>query len=322
MTSVWFARGVIQFLAWFTILNAGSWVIAALMARNLGQQKTPGAAALWLGLRVFASAAASVFVVAFFLPSYWMFEPQHVNEPLAKLLMLSALITCVSVAVGVVRGVSAWRSAARRTRAWMRNARPISLPGTTLPAFEADVDTPVLALVGIVRSRLLVTRGLIAALSPDELAAAVAHEVDHARSRDNLARLVMGSLPDVLPTTSSIRTIEHRWVIASEHRADRAVAAHDPRARLELASALVKIARLMPPVPSIFEPISAMIGDGDVASRVRRLLDDRAAAVPPRPVRRSGWLIALVAAVVLVAAYGPLLECVHDTTEVLVEHLP
>src|SRR5262245_24750512 len=153
--------------------------------------------------------------------------------------MLSALITCVGVAAAVVRGVAAWRSAARRTRVWMRNARPISLPGTTLPAFEVDVDTPMLALVGIVRSRLFVTRGLIAALSPEELAAAVAHEVNHARSRDNLARLVMGSLPDVLPRTSSIRTIEQRWVTASEHRADRAVAAHDPRARLELASALV-----------------------------------------------------------------------------------
>src|SRR5262245_51931710 len=296
MTSVWFARGVIQFLAWFAILNAGSGVIAALMARKLGKQDTPGAAALWLGLRVFASAAASVFVVAFFLPSYWMFEPHHVNEPLAKLLMLSALIACVSVAAGVVRGVSAWCSAARRTRAWMRNARPISLPSTTLPAFEADVDTPVLALVGIVRSRLLVTRGLIAALSPDELAAAVAHEVDHARSRDNPARPVMGSLPDVLPRTSSMRAIEHRWVVASEPRADRAVAIHDPRARFDLASALVKIARLTPPVPPISEPISAMIGNGDIASRVRRLLDDGVVPAPRRPARRSRWLIALAAA--------------------------
>jgi hypothetical protein len=322
MTPLWFTRGTIQFLAWFAILNVAASVLIAMLAPRLRKQEPPGTAAWWLGVRVFASAAASVFVVAFFVPSYWMFEPQHLNEPLAKLLVLTALITCACGAAGVVRGVLAWRNAERRTRVWMRNARPISLPGTTLPAFEVDADTPVLALVGIVRSRLLVTRGLVAALSPDELAAAVAHEVDHARAWDNLARLVIGSLPDVLPRTSSIRSIEHRWVIASEHRADCAVADHDPRARFELASALVKIARLTPPVPPISEPISAMIGDGNVASRVRRLLDHRASVGPPRPAWRSRWLIALVAAGFLAAAYGPIIEGVHDATEVLVEHLP
>jgi hypothetical protein len=322
MTAVWFARGIVQFLAWFTIVNAAAWLIVALIARTINTQATPRTAMIWLGLRVFASAAALMFVVAFFLPSYWLEEPHHLHEPFNKLLVLSALIACAGMAIGVARGVSVCRHAARRTRAWMRNARPITLPGTMLPAFEVDSDTPVLALVGIVRSRLLVTRGLIATLSPDELAAAVAHEVEHSRSWDNLARLVMQALPDVLPATPSMRTLERRWVVASEHRADRAAADHEPRARLELASALVKVARLTPPVPPLSEPISALIGGGDIASRVRRLLDDGAAIAPLRPARLSRWLIALVAVGVLVAAYRPIVEGVHQATEVLVEHLP
>lgn len=321
MTPVWFARGIIQFLAWFTIVNIAAWVIVALVARRLGDAATPRTASLWLGMRVFASAAALLFVVAFFLPSYWTFESHNVVEPFGKLLVLTALIACGGAAAGAIRGVSAWRSAARRTRAWMRNARPITLLATTLPAFEIDSDTPVLALVGIRRSRLLVTRGLIAALSPDELAAAVAHEVEHSRSRDNLARLVMQSLPDVLPVTSSMRRLERQWVVASEHRADRA-ALHEPRARLELASALVKVARLTPTLPPVSEPISALIGGGDVVSRVRRLLDDSAAIVPRRPARLSRWLVVLAAVAIFAAAYRPLLDGVHEATEVLVDHLP
>src|SRR5262245_55431586 len=123
MTPAWFARGIIQFLAWFTIVNVAAWVVVALIARRLGEQATPRAASLWLGMRVFASAAALLFVVAFFLPSYWTLESRTVVEPFGTLLMLTALIACGGATAGVIRGVSAWRNAARRTRAWMRNAR-------------------------------------------------------------------------------------------------------------------------------------------------------------------------------------------------------
>ena len=68
------------------------------------------------------------------------------------------------------------------------------------------------------------------------------------------------------------------------------------------------------------EPISTLIGGGEIASRVRRLLDDRALA--PSDAGRRVW-IALPAAVVAIGVvYGPLLHAVHYATELLVQSLP
>ena len=103
-----------------------------------------------------------------------------------------------------------------------------------------------MALVGVLRPRLLVTRGLVAALTDEELAASIAHEVGHSRARDNLKRLLMRAAPDLLTATPAARAIERRWASAAEHRADRMAADDSPVARCALASALVKVARLTP----------------------------------------------------------------------------
>ena len=209
------------------------------------------------------------------------------SEGFDLLLTLGAGITVAAVAAAAARGVSAWRSANRRTRAWMQTARPLALPGTSIPAFEIDVEKPVLALVGVLRPRMLVTRGLIAALTPEELSASVAHEIVHSRSWDNLKRLAMRSVPDILPRSAAMRALEERWVASSEHHADRVASEHDPHARCALASALVKVAKLTPHVPPLAEPISTLVGGGDIASRVRGLLDDRTGRVGTSSVARG-----------------------------------
>src|SRR5206468_11663090 len=71
-----------------------------------------------------------------------------------------------------------------------------------------DVDAPLMALAGIWRPRLIVARGLVDALTPEELAASVAHEAGHQRSRDNLKRLVMRAVPDFQVVRSEEHTSE------------------------------------------------------------------------------------------------------------------
>jgi len=315
-------RGLTLALAWFCLLNMAVSLVVTLAARPLTANARQRTAALWLGLRVFASASALFFVAAIFLPSYWLYEPRDVTEGFDVLLTAGALITCVAIAAGVGRGVAAWRRARSRTRAWMRSARPLTLPGSTIPAFEIDADAPVLALVGVLRPRMLVTRGLIVALTPEELAVAVAHEIGHSQAWDNLKRLAIRSVPDVLPPSASLRAVERRWAASSEDGADRAAGEHDPHARCALASALVKIARLTPPVTPIHEPICTLMGGGDIASRVRQLLDDRTAGSAAPAPRRAAWTVALVAVAAIIVAYAPLLRAVHEATELLVRSLP
>jgi beta-lactamase regulating signal transducer with metallopeptidase domain len=315
-------HGAMLALAWFLVVNIAATVAVSLAAHRLTASARARTAAVWFALRMFPAAAAITFVVAVFLPSYWLYEPRETTEGFDLTLTIGAVLSLAALVAAAARGVSAWRSASRRTRAWMRTARPLALGGTTLPAFEIDTDAPLLALVGVLRPRLLVTRGLIDALTPEELAAAIAHEIGHSHAWDNLKRLAMRSAPDLLPPTGGIRALERRWASSAEHHADHLASDHDPRARCALASALVKVARLFPPPVAASEPISVLVGGGDIASRVRRLLDDRTIAASNRAARTARSLGGVALVVATAAMYGPLLHAMHEATELVVRSLP
>ena len=218
------------------------------------------------------------------------------------------------------RGWLAWRAAARRARAWTQLARPLSLNGATLPLYAVDCAAPIMALAGVFRPRLLITRGVFDALTEEEVRAGVAHELGHWRARDNLKRLVMRAAPDLLVFTHAAAALESRWASAAEHAADGHAGADAP-SRCALASALVKIARLTPPATPLGEPISTLVDGGEIASRVERLLSDGGPAAPSS--RR--WSVVVAGASLAAgaaAAYGPLLRLVHEATELLLHALP
>jgi len=313
------AHGATLALVWFFVVNLAASAFVAFSAR-----RAPGSAALLLALRLAPALLSVAFVVAVFLPSYWRFEPREFAEGFDITLTSIAALAAAIVLTGAVRGARAWTHAARRTRAWTRAAQPFAIDGIGMPAFRIEAPQAQMALSGIVRPRLIVTSGLLAALTPEEFAASAAHEVAHHRSWDNLKRLAIRSAPDLLHWTRAARAIERRWAAAAEHRADAASA--DPRAlatRLALASALVKVARLMPPPVPAAEPISTLVGGGDIASRVERLIEDGhgAAAVNDD---RAMWIVggATGLAALIAAQYIPLLTIVHQVTEVLVQRLP
>ena len=316
-----FLHGGTLALAWFLLVNLAASAAVAAWAGPTARRRTGGdSAAFWFAARILPAATAAFFVAVVFVPSYWKYEPRDLVEGFDVTLSALALGATALLATGVVRGVRAWRGAVRRTRIWMQSARPLAIGGMGIPVSQIDVDTPLMALVGVLRPRLIVTRGLVAALDEEELAASIAHEVGHSRARDNLSRLLMRAAPDLLAATPVARAIERRWAAAAEHRADR-MAAHDSQvARCALASALVKVARLTPTVTPIAEPISTLIDGGEIASRVERLLADAA----PAARRRSalGWTVLAIAAGPTAIGYAPALRFVHSVTELLVHSLP
>jgi Zn-dependent protease with chaperone function len=181
-----------------------------------------------------------------------------------------------------------------------------------------------MALVGVLRPRLIVTRGLMQALTPEEIAAGAAHEAAHGRARDNLARLAMRAAPDFLQWTRTARRLEQRWAAAAEYRADAASIACGSGARLALASALVKAARLMPAAAAVSEPISTLVCGGEIAGRVERLIagSEAATAANGRTLRLRWLVLATVVVAAVVLAYVPLLATIHGLTEILVQRLP
>jgi hypothetical protein len=90
----------------------------------------------------------------------------------------------------------------------MRAGRPLALADTSMQAYAIDTDAPLMALVGVLRPRLLITRPVLEALTDEELRASVAHELGHWRAWDNLKRLAMHAAPDLLSATGAARALD------------------------------------------------------------------------------------------------------------------
>jgi Peptidase family M48 len=316
------AHGVTLTLAWFVAVNIGACAAAALLATMVPRIRGSRTPLFWMILRLAPAGLAGLFALALFVPSYVRYEPREGVEGFDVTLTLTAIAGAAILATAVVRGLAAWLGARRRVRVWMQHAQPIAVGGTSLPAFAIDAEQPMIALVGVLRPALLVTRGLIAVLTAAELEAAVAHELGHQRAFDNLKRLLMRAAPDVLTYLPSARLIERRWAAAAEHAADRIGGPNAAAARCALASALVKVARLTPATIAHAEPISTLISGGEIASRVQTLLSDDAGAAPAARAWTSRAVLASGAGLAAALAYAPVLRAVHDITEVLVHSLP
>ncbi|MBI3493177.1 MAG: M48 family metalloprotease [Acidobacteria bacterium] len=271
---------------------------------------------------MFPAAVAATFVAAVFVPSYWKYEPRGYGEGFDVSLGVMAITAALVIVAAGRRGLTAWWRASRRVRSWMRTAEPMTVAGSDMPMYAIDADGPLMALTGILRPRLIVARRLVCALTPEELAASVAHEAGHRRAWDNLKRLMMRGSPDFLSVTAAARALERRWASASEHTADRLAGRESSDARCALASALVKVARLTPEVAALAEPISTLVGGGEIVSRVERLLDDRTLVASDRHVSAPRWIAATCTIVIVTVSYAPMLRAVHAATEWLVHALP
>ena len=86
----------------------------------------------------------------------------------------------------------------------------------------------------------------------------------------------------------------------------------------QLAEALIRVARLVPPGSSpVMVPASALYRGENLDQRVRRLLGPPAAAAVPLS---AGWRAAVTTAIVLSAALA--LHAIHELLEAAVTFLP
>ncbi len=201
---------------------------------------------------------------------------------------------------------------------WMRTATPIALPGVAVPTFAIDVAFPVVAVVGILRPRVVVARQVLAHSSPAELRAIVAHERRHLENRDNMRRAVMACLPDPLTITRFGNRLMARWHDAAEQAADDAASEDSPAGRCDLAAALLNVARLAAGQPAVCLPASALYRGEDLERRVRRLVGGPA----PPPLPKASRLHRLAGSTSLLIAGGLALHAMHEVVEAAVTYLP
>ncbi len=226
-------------------------------------------------LRIAPPILGLLAVGLFLLPAYFNYEPHATDEVVGPKLAVLAFVAAFGVIFAAARCWRAFWATRTLKKKWLAAATEISLPGVNVPAFRLDHSFPVIAVVGTIKPRLFIAERVLESLSEEELAAAIAHEQGHLRARDNLKRGLLRACRDalMLPWGGSL---DSSWSETAEAAADEYAAGTSPQVALNLASALVRIARMVPSGARAEVPVAAfLVGDDTrgIKSRVRRLIE-------------------------------------------------
>lgn len=215
------------------------------------------------------------------------------TQPASRPVMSVALLVLVALPLLLARGVvSAWRSQSA-SRALSRRARG---PLVVVPARESFAFT-----TGLLRPRVVVSRGLLASTDPRLSDVVLAHEDAHRAGLHPMLLFVAESMARALPL-APLRWASHTLRFALESLADDRAAQRTGDREL-VAEAVAGLALATVEAATAFE--------GDEVRRVRRLL---------APRRSSGLRgAAAVAAVfgVLLFAGGHGTHCAADALDLL-----
>jgi Zn-dependent protease with chaperone function len=252
---------------------AGLWRVCGNLTRDWTASSR---ARLLFSLRTMPALLAFLSVSLLLVPAYLIFEPRHTTEPVSFKLALLAFFSATGIAVSIYRGIAAHRATARLTADWLRQGKELDITGIAIKAYQIEHTFPLIAIVGFLRPRLFIARQVLDLLAPEEIAAALAHENGHLTARDNLKRGMLQACRDALLIIPSGRSLDRAWSEASEEAADENAARQGNGAALDLASALVKIAKNIPRGVRPTMPAGVfLLGDEEtkgVKSRVRRLI--------------------------------------------------
>ncbi|HUF24547.1 MAG TPA: M56 family metallopeptidase [Vicinamibacterales bacterium] len=310
-------RFTLVLLAAFFLASAVSSLAAWLSAGPVIRATARAAAAprAWLlaCVRLLPASVAIATTALVLAPGYYRHEQRGEPEGVGLILALAAAAGLLIAAGAVARAVAAVIRASALRRAWLAAGRPIDVAGTGMPAYAIDSAFPLVAVLGVLRPRLFISSSVLRACSPPQLAAIVEHERRHVAAWDNAVRLLMDAAPDAVGLTGASRALAAAWHQAAEHRADDAAAR-----KIDLASALVRVARLASGTGPGVLPASALYRGEGLEERVRRLIDsDPDEPDMPRAVLWAS-AAALTIAIAAAATSPRVLELAHALLETAV----
>lgn len=192
----------------------------------------------------------------------------------------------IARAIGIRRLIQSSSDASPRLRAIAR--------GCDLNARELHEDAPICALAGTMSPVVLVSTGALAAISDEELRAALLHERAHARRGDQFLAAALLFLVDLLPLPAAdlVETYRTARELAADQDAVRATDADS------LAAALIEFAKGGRAIA-----VAACLIDDRASTMTRRLRALLATSAPPPQPNRLRR-IALALALAAIAAVG------------------
>jgi Zn-dependent protease with chaperone function len=265
------------------------------------------------------------------IPSYLAYEPHKTDESVSWKLGLLATLSAIGVGLAIWRGLRSWFATRSLLREWLAASTRVELEAITVPTFILQHSFPIIAVVGAVRPRLFIASHVFESLNHEELGAALAHEYGHLAAGDNFKRSVMRVSRAALLIIPCGRSLDRAWSEASESAADEYAAQKSSLVALNLASALVRIARMIPKGQRQILPasVSGFLASSDdvrgVKGRVRRLVE-LAAAEPHLLVSNASlvrfvpWsvLTLMVIVAVTIESRPQVLASVHHLVEQVV----
>lgn len=282
-----------------SLAAAGLWrLIERPMQRYSGRTR----AEVLFAMRVGPPAVAVISVAALLIPSYLVYEPYSTSEAVSTKLSALAIVSVIGLALALWRALRSWLATRSLLRKWVGIASPIHIAEIKVPTFRIPHSFPIIAVVGVFRPRLFIADRVIESLSREEMVAAIAHECGHLAEHDNLRRMLIRACRDMLAIVPCGRSIDRAWSENAEAAADEHAADQGAAVALNLASALIEIARMVPAGARPSMPAGAFIlGDetNGVMGRVNRLLTLAGAGQrPPKPIfiswaARIGFLLLL-----------------------------
>ena len=252
-------------------LGLAAWM-SAPAATRAGECMSPRTAARMLfSLRMLPAILAAAAVAALCVPSYLRLEGNTAGERVGLWCCAAAILGLAICAASLVRAARAmWITASHSFRC-KRGAQLAQNSTTGAQIVVMDSESSLVALTGMIRPKIVISRAVFGALSSDELDAAVEHERAHSKSHDNFKRLLLALAPEIFPFSRAFRALERSWARYREWAADDESVGGDSRRSLALASALVRVARMgTAPVP----PLASSLHDAndELSARVERLL--------------------------------------------------
>jgi Zn-dependent protease with chaperone function len=293
------------------------------------------AARLLFAFRLLPLGMAVLVVLGLCVPSFlWFerFEPEQTAEQVGLLCIVTALLGAAVLAIALGRCVRALAGSRRYLRQFqVLVASEGHVDGGYSPLLVIEEASPLVMLAGVLRPRVVISRGVMRSLPQDQLDVAVGHERAHGISHDNGKRLLILLAPDVVPFWRGFSSLERTWARFAEWAADDQATNGDPGRSLSLAAALVGLARLGAgrPLPALIAslipaeiPAERDRAGQELKARVERLLAPQATHEPLpsrlRPLLGTGTLVFAGMAAMAVLSLGGSQAAVHAVLEGLV----
>jgi Zn-dependent protease with chaperone function len=297
----------------FALYAAAAGMLAPAMLRGPWAARSPRLAmTLWLVLPVswVAAIVLAILAAAAPLPLTWPGSPHSGGQvllvgqavPGGRVIAIAGLLVAAAVvlratgcaACGLRRGQRDWREHAALVAATGR-------PGDEPDVAIVDYDAPAVYCLPCGRYQIVISAGALAALTPGQLRAVLAHERAHLRRRHHVILTLATALARAFPRVPLFTQAQPQLAVLAEMAADDAAARCHRRD--DLAAALVILARIGA------RPATLAASGPETIVRLQRLL---APQQPRAGVARLAGIAGLIPPVVI--ACLPLIVAACDIT--------